>query len=139
VAVFGQKDFQQLVIIRRMVADLDMDVSIVAVATVRETDGLAISSRNQRLTHEDRKAAVCLFQALQSVEQALSAGEHDSSRLECLARDRVAAEPRAELEYVHIVDPTTLNPVAVVTQPAVVLVAARFGDVRLIDNLPISP
>src|SRR3954453_22012565 len=129
-AVLGQKDFQQLVIIRRMVLDLDMGLTIVEVPTVREPDGLAISSRNQRLTDKDRKAAVCLFQALQTVEQAVSAGEHDSSRLESLALDRIAAEPRANLEYVHIVDPATLAAVDVLQQSAVVVIAARFGDVR---------
>jgi len=139
VAIFGRKDFQQLVIIRQMVADLDLGVAIVDVPTVRERDGLAISSRNQRLTAADRRAALCLYQALRTVEDAVAAGEHDAAHLESSARDRIAAEPRADLEYVHIVDPSTLAPVDVVKQPAVVLVAAHFGDVRLIDNLLLTP
>jgi len=139
VAVFGQKDFQQLAIVRRMVVDLDIGVTIVGVPTVREPDGLAISSRNQRLAAPDRRAAVCLIEALRIVEDAVSSGEHDTSRLESLARDRVAAEPRADLEYVRIVDPETLVAVDVVEEPAVVLIAARFGDVRLIDNLLVTP
>ena len=139
VAIFGQKDFQQLAIVRRMVVDLDIGVTIVGVPTVRESDGLAISSRNQRLAAPDRRAAVCLIEALRIVEDAVSSGEHDTSRLESLARDRVAAEPRADLEYVRIVDPETLVAVDVVEEPAVVLIAARFGDVRLIDNLLVTP
>jgi pantoate--beta-alanine ligase len=139
VAIFGQKDFQQLAVVRRMVVDLDMGVTIVAVPTVREPDGLAISSRNQRLTALDRRAAVCLVEALRIVEGAVSSGEHDTARLESLARDRVAAEPRADLEYVRIVHPETLDPVDLVEHPVVVLIAARFGDVRLIDNLLITP
>ena len=139
VAIFGQKDFQQLAIVRRMVVDLDIGVTIVGVPTVREPDGLAISSRNQRLAAPDRRAAVCLIEALRIVEDAVSSGEHDTSRLESLARDRVAAEPRADLEYVRIVDPETLVAVDVVEAPAVVLIAARFGDVRLIDNLLVTP
>jgi len=139
VAIFGQKDFQQLAIVRRMVVDLDIGVTIVGVPTVREPDGLAISSRNQRLAAPDRRAAVCLIEALRIVEDAVSSGEHDTSRLESLARDRVAAEPRADLEYVRIVDPETLVAVDVVEEPAVVLIAARFGDVRLIDNLLVTP
>jgi pantoate--beta-alanine ligase len=139
VAIFGQKDFQQLVIIRQMVADLDMGVTIITVPTVREPDGLAISSRNERLSDGDRHAARCLFDALRVVEAAVSTGQHDSAQLESLARDRIADEPRAVLEYVQIVDPATLAPVDVVEQAAVVLIAARFGDVRLIDNLRIAP
>jgi pantoate--beta-alanine ligase len=139
VAVFGQKDFQQLTIIRRMVTDLDMDVAIVAVPTVREADGLAISSRNQRLTDDDRRAAVCIGQALRSAADAVVDGEHDAAHLVARATERIADEPRARLEYVQIVDPVTLDPVTTVKQPAVILAAAWFGDVRLIDNLPLSP
>ena len=105
VAVFGQKDFQQLAIIRQMVADLDMDVEIVAVPTVREPDGLAISSRNQRLNPEDRRAAVCLIEALRDVATAVAGGEHDAERLIGLAGRRIKSEPRATLEYIRVVDP----------------------------------
>ena len=139
VAVFGQKDFQQLAIIRQMVADLDMDVEIVAVPTVREPDGLAISSRNQRLSSDDRRAAACLVEALREVEAAVAAGVHDAERLVGLADRRIKAEPRATIEYIRIVDPITLAPIGVVDQPAVILVAALFGDVRLIDNLALVP
>lgn len=139
VAVFGRKDFQQLAIIRRMVADLDMDVEIVEVPTVREVDGLAISSRNQRLGADDRTASVCVVQALRAVADAVAAGEHDAGRLIALGAERIAAEPRARLEYLQIIDPSTIAPVEVVKQPATVVAAVWFGDVRLIDNLPLAP
>ena len=139
VAVFGQKDFQQLAIIRQMVTDLDMNVEIVAVPTVREADGLAISSRNQRLNPEDRQAAVCVVEALREVAAAVAGGEHDAERLVAVADRRIEAEPRATLEYIRIVDPVTLDSVAVVDQPAVILIAAVFGEVRLIDNLALVP
>jgi pantoate--beta-alanine ligase len=139
VAVFGRKDFQQLTIIRRMVIDLDMGIEIVELPTVREPDGLAISSRNARLGADDRRASVCLVEALRLAADAVAGGQHDAATLIALARDRIEAEPRARLEYLDIVDPLTLDPVAVVKHPAIILVAAWFGDVRLIDNLPLSP
>ncbi|MGZ4738635.1 MAG: pantoate--beta-alanine ligase [Ilumatobacteraceae bacterium] len=139
VAVFGQKDLQQLAIIRRMVADLDMDIEIVGVPTVREPDGLAISSRNQRLSADDRSAAVCIVQALRLAAQALTQGEHDPQRLAAVATERVETEPRAKLEYIRIVDPATLRPVVDGHQPAVMVAAVWFGDIRLIDNLQLFP
>jgi pantoate--beta-alanine ligase len=136
-AVFGRKDFQQLAIIRRMVTDLDMDIEIVEAPTVREPDGLAISSRNQRLGADDRAAAVCVIQALRLVADAVAAGESDSARLVAIALQRITEEPRARVEYIDIVDPLTLAPVAVIEQDAIIVAAAWFGDVRLIDNLPL--
>ncbi len=137
VAVFGQKDFQQLAIIRQMVLDLDMDIEIIGLPTVREADGLAISSRNQRLSLDDRRAAVCVAQALRRAVAAVEEGERHAALLLKLALDRIEAEPRARLEYVHIVDPLTLDPVEEVSGPAVIVAAIWFGDVRLIDNLPL--
>jgi pantoate--beta-alanine ligase len=139
VAIFGRKDLQQLAIIRRMVIDLDMDVEIVELPTVRETDGLAISSRNERLGADDRVAAVCVIEALRSAADAAAAGETDSAHLTAIASSRIATEPRARLEYVDIVDPLTLARVAVLEKPAIIVIAVWFGDVRLIDNLPITP
>ncbi len=139
VAVFGQKDFQQLAIIRQMVLDLDMDIEIIGLPTIREADGLAISSRNQRLSLDDRRAAVCVAQALRIAVAAVEAGERNVERLVKLAGDRIGAEPRARLEYVHVVDPLTLDPVEEVSQPAVIVAAIWFGDVRLIDNLSLCP
>jgi pantoate--beta-alanine ligase len=137
VAVFGQKDLQQLTIIRRMVTDLDMDIEIVGVPTVREPDGVAISSRNQRLTVGDRQAAACIVQALRLAARAAADGETDPDQLVALATQRIEAEPAARLEYLSVVDPLTLHPVTCVDLRSIMVVAAWFGDVRLIDNLPV--
>ena len=139
VAIFGQKDLQQLAIIRRMVVDLDLDIEIVGVPTVREPDGLAISSRNQRLTPDERSAAVCIVQALRLAADAVAEGERDPAGVVALASRRIEAEQTATLEYLHIVDPLTLAPVIALDHPAVMVAAVWFGDVRLIDNLPLSP
>ena len=137
VAVFGQKDLQQLTIIRRMVADLDMPIEIVGMPTVREPDGLAISSRNQRLSPDERRAAVCIVEGLRLAAGALAVGETDAAALVAAASQRIDAEPLAKLDYVNVVDSATLEPLAVVNRPAVILAAVWFGDVRLIDNLPL--
>ena len=138
IAVFGRKDFQQLTIIRRMVTDLDMDIQIVDIPTVRERDGLAISSRNQRLAPQDRIAAVCVIQALRLVTAGFGAGERNAAALLAPATERIAAEPLARLEYLTIVDPATLKPMEFLDRPAIALAAVWFGDIRLIDNLPLS-
>ena len=137
IAVFGQKDFQQLTIIRQMVTDLDLDVVIVGVPTVREFDGLAVSSRNSRLGADDRQAAVCVVQALHLAAGAVDVGERDAARLVALATERILAEPRAKLDYLEIVDSVTLDPATILDGPATILAAVWFGDVRLIDNLPL--
>jgi pantoate--beta-alanine ligase len=134
VAVFGQKDYQQLAIVRRMVADLDLGVEIVGVPTVRESDGLALSSRNVRLPAEDRTAAVVIPTALGDAADAYAAGERDAVRLRDIAQRRIDGEPRAKVDYVAVVDAATLEPIANVERPAVLLTAVWFGDVRLIDN-----
>lgn len=139
VAVFGQKDYQQLAVVRRMTRDLDMGIEIVGVPTVREADGLARSSRNQLLAPEDRRAAPCVPTALGTIRAAFAAGERDGAALAAAARAVVAAEPRARLEYVEVVDATELTPVARVINPVVVVIAVWFGSVRLIDNLVLDP
>lgn len=133
-AVFGQKDYQQLAVIRRMTADLDLGVEIVGVPTVREADGLAMSSRNVRLTPDDRAAAVVIPRALAAVAERHRDGIRDAAVLRSAAHRVLAAEPRARLEYVDLVDADSLEPVDRIERPAVVLTAAWFGDVRLIDN-----
>jgi pantoate--beta-alanine ligase len=134
VACFGQKDYQQLAIVRRMVADLDLGVEIVGVPTLREPDGLAMSSRNLRLGPDDRAAAVVIPRALAAAAAAHAAGCRDAAQLAALASDTLAAEPRARVEYVEVVDPDTLEPVDSPADRAVILTAVWFGDVRLIDN-----
>ena len=121
-AYFGQKDVQQLAVIRRMVRDLNVPVEIVPVATVREPDGLAMSSRNQRLTAEERRIAPMLYQALKI---AAREGAEEARRF-------LAYEPRIRLEYLEIVDPLEMQPTT--GSPAVIAIAAWIGSVRLIDN-----
>jgi pantoate--beta-alanine ligase len=133
-AVFGQKDYQQLAVVRRMAADLDMGIEIVAVPTVREPDGLALSSRNRRLSPAARAAAVCVPRALDAVFDAYVGGEDSVETLEAIGAGVVAAEPAARLEYLALVDASTLQPITTVDRAAVVLTAVWFDDLRLIDN-----
>jgi pantoate--beta-alanine ligase len=135
VAAFGQKDFQQLAIVRRMVRDLDLSVEILGVPIVREHDGLALSSRNVRLTPDDRSAALVISRSLTAAADAFAAGEHDAATLRSIALDGITAEPRADVEYVEVVDAMRLDPVERVEPPACILTAVWFGDVRLIDNV----
>lgn len=134
-AVFGQKDFQQLAVIRRMVADLDMGVEIVGMPTVREPDGLAMSSRNRRLSPAQRAAAVCVPRSLRAVAEALAGGNRDAHSLVDLGHAVVVAEPLARFEHLEIVHPDTLQPLDGPVERAVAVTAVWFGDVRLIDNL----
>jgi len=134
-ATFGRKDFQQLAIVRRMVADLDLGVEIVDVPIAREPDGLAMSSRNVRLTPQDRASSVVLSRALFDARDSFAAGQVDAATLATQIADQIRAEGRARLEYVEIVDAATLDRVDRVDGSSAALVAAWFGDVRLIDNL----
>lgn len=135
VAVFGQKDFQQLAIIRRMTADLDMAIEIIGLPTVRDADGVALSSRNRRLTPAQRVAAVCVPRSLQAVRDALRAGERARSALLAAGSAVVAAEPLARLEHLELVHRDTLERSDPVGDHTVAVVAVWFDDVRLIDNL----
>jgi len=134
-AYFGEKDAQQLVVIRRAVRDLSFPVEIVACPTVREPDGLALSSRNRRLTPEQREAAGCLFLALSEAAELARAGERDAAKLVAAMAREVGATPLARLDYAAVVDDETFDDVREISRPARALVAARFDEVRLIDNL----
>lgn len=138
-AYFGMKDYQQLAVIRRMTADLDFGVQIVGVPTVREPDGLAMSSRNVRLSAEDRTAAPVVHQALCHAARAHADGATTAADIAHAASTHLASEPRCRTEYVTVADAATLEPLAVVDRPAVVCIAAWFGEVRLIDNLELQP
>jgi pantoate--beta-alanine ligase len=138
-AFFGQKDFQQVVVIRRLVEDLNLPVRIVVCPIVREADGLAKSSRNVYLNAEDRKAALLLSRSLKRAEEMAQAGEGDAQKLLEEIRKTFDAEPRAQLDYAAIVNPATLQPAAQLIPGSVALVAARLGTVRLIDNLIFGP
>ena len=132
---FGEKDAQQLAVVRRMVRDLSMPVEIVGCPIVRESDGLALSSRNARLTPEQREAAPCLFLALSEATAAARAGERDAATLIAMMAREIGGTTAARLDYATVVDDRMFEEVARVEPPARALVAARFGDVRLIDNL----
>jgi pantoate--beta-alanine ligase len=134
-AYFGEKDAQQLAVIRRMVADLEMPVEVVGCPTVREEDGLALSSRNAYLTPEERRAARCLFGALTAAAHLVEEGERDPEVLRIEMRKRIEAEPMAELDYATVVDEATFEEAQRLERPARALVAARVGKARLIDNL----
>jgi len=138
VAVFGEKDYQQLAVIRRMVRDLDLDVEVVAAPTVREADGLAMSSRNRYLDEEDRKAARCLSRGLFLARNLFLEGERDPIRITAAARVAVEAETRVALEYVEARDPETLSPLAGPSNRMTILVAAHVGPARLIDNITLQ-
>jgi pantoate--beta-alanine ligase len=138
VAYFGQKDAQQTVVIRRMVADLDMPVRIAVCPTVREDDGLARSSRNAYLSAGEREHAVGLSRALEQAASLIAAGERDSAASSGVARRELEAY-EIEPEYLAIVDPETLEAVETVTGPVLVAVAAQVGRARLIDNVLVVP
>jgi pantoate--beta-alanine ligase len=133
-AFFGQKDAQQLLVIRRMAGDLGMATETVACPIVREADGLALSSRNVRLTPEQRAAAPVLRRALLAARAAYDAGARDGEILRATMRDVLVAEPLATPEYVSCADPATLRELATIEGPALLSMAVRFGGVRLIDN-----
>ena len=139
VALFGEKDFQQLAIIRRMTADLDFGIEIVGVPTVREADGLALSSRNRLLSPVDREAARCVPRALGASRAAVERGETRATAIVDAATGVIAAEPRARLEYAEARDPETLAEVEAVTGPTLVALAVWVGGVRLIDNTVLMP
>ncbi len=134
-AYFGEKDAQQLAIIQRMAADLNFPVEIVPVETVRESDGLAISSRNRLLTPEERTAAPALYQALQSAAAAVHSGCRESSKARTVATEVLAQTPQLHLEYLEIADPATMQPVERIAGPVRILAAAWLGRTRLIDNV----
>jgi pantoate--beta-alanine ligase len=139
-AYFGQKDAQQLRVIRRMTVDLALPVDVIGLPTVREPDGLAMSSRNVYLSLEDRNAALVLSRALRYAEDRVRAGDVDAAMMKYKVASLIAAEPAVALEYVSISDETTLEELLTVTyRPALLLLAARVGPTRLIDNAVLIP
>ncbi len=138
IAVFGQKDYQQVALVRAMVHDLDFPVEIVTAPTVREADGVAMSSRNSYLRGADRERARALSAALRAMQAGYAAGEHERQLLERIGRDAIAAVGGVLVDYLAVVDPDTLEPVAAPDSRSVALVAARVGATRLIDNAPLG-
>lgn len=136
-AYFGEKDAQQLFLVRRMVADEGLPVAVVGCPTVREPDGLAISSRNVFLGLEEREEATCLFLALSEAAELARSGEREPAVLIAAMAREIGATPRADLDYATVVDASTFEPAPRIAGPALALVAARLPGARLIDNLPL--
>jgi pantoate--beta-alanine ligase len=137
-AYFGQKDAQQVVVIKRMVADLNMNLELVVVPTVREPDGLAMSSRNVYLNPQERQAALVLWKSLNLARQLWLEGERRAERIRQQMTSLIQKEPLARIEYISIAHPETLEELTEIDQPALVSLAARFGKTRLIDNITLG-
>ncbi len=137
-AYFGQKDAQQAIVIKRMVADLNMDLEIIVVPTVRENDGLAMSSRNVYLNSEERQAATILLKALTLAKELWQGGEKDAEKIRYQMTSLIQKEPLAQIDYVSIADADTLEELKVVDGPALASLAVRIGKARLIDNMPLG-
>ena len=135
VAYFGQKDAQQVAVIRRMVEDLNMNAKIVAVPIVREADGLAMSSRNKYLDPGQRQAALVLSRSLDKARNLLTTGVRDSAEILAAMRGMIESEPLAKVDYIEIVDSLTLKSVDMIESPVLLALAVRFGKTRLIDNM----
>jgi pantoate--beta-alanine ligase len=139
VCVFGEKDYQQLTIIRQMVRDLNLDMEIIGVPTVREPDGLAMSSRNNYLSEDERRSALALFESLGQAQKRVTEGIKDASELIQGASNSIESHPHVEIDYVAICDPETLEKVERVDKPSLMALAVKVGKTRLIDNLILKP
>ena len=138
-AYFGQKDYQQFLILKRMVCDLDFDCEMVCCGIVREPDGLALSSRNTYLSAEERMDAVCLRRALDAAAAVVAGGERDAGKIIAAAREVLARYPSAQVQYVELRDARTLKPLLLLDRPAVLGIAVYIGRARLIDNALLAP
>jgi len=139
IAFFGQKDAQQAVIIKKMVTDLNLNVEIIVCPTIRESDGLAISSRNAFLTREEREQAPLIYKALTRAEFLHVGGEHESSKIISLIEEIISSAKLAEIDQIAVVDEETLQPVESTLSGALVAIAVLFGATRLIDNTILPP
>ncbi|MBI2231778.1 MAG: pantoate--beta-alanine ligase [Deltaproteobacteria bacterium] len=139
VAIFGCKDYQQLQIIRRLVRDLNFDIEVIGHPTVREGDGLAMSSRNAYLNPEERKAALCLYRSLRHAEEMVRRGERCGAAIVDAVRGEIAREPLARVEYATLCDSESLREVERVEEIALLALAVRIGKARLIDNIILKP
>jgi len=139
VAIFGQKDYQQAAVIRRMVADLNLDVEIAVAPTVREKDGLAMSSRNINLSEEERRRAPVLYRSLKQAREQIEAGQRDAQQIIRAIRAEIEQKLGGDIDYIAIVDPETLEELSYITGPVVIALAVRLSKVRLIDNISAAP
>ncbi len=134
-AYFGQKDAQQCIVIKKMVTDLNMNLEMIVVPTVREVDGLAMSSRNVYLSPDERCQAPALFQSLTLAKNMWSVGEHDSAKIRTAMLNLIKRAPLGKIEYISIADALTLRELETAQAPAVISIAVKFGKTRLIDNI----
>jgi pantoate--beta-alanine ligase len=139
VAIFGCKDYQQLQVIRRLARDFNFDIEIIGHPTVREVDGLALSSRNAYLNSEERKAALCLYRSLRHAEEMVRCGERRGAAIVAGARAEIAREALARVDYVSLCDPESLQEIEQVQGAALLALAVRIGKARLIDNMILKP
>jgi pantoate--beta-alanine ligase len=138
-AYFGQKDAQQLAVVKRMAKDFNMRVAVVGAPTVREADGLAMSSRNAYLNAAERAAAPCVFKALSGLPELCGRGVLDAERIKRHVNEQLSSAPLARVDYVEIVDAETMQPLERVDRPALCAVAVYIGETRLIDNIALAP
>jgi pantoate--beta-alanine ligase len=137
-AYFGRKDAQQLVVIQRMVRDFNLEVEIVPMTTIREPDGLAMSSRNTYLSATERESALCLHRALSLAQEMWKRGVRDADTYRARMREIIEAEPAASIDYISIADPETLQECRRIQGPALASMAVRIGRTRLIDNMTLG-
>jgi pantoate--beta-alanine ligase len=138
IAIFGKKDFQQLTVIRRMARDLNMNIEIIGIPTVREPDGLAMSSRNKYLNAEERESALCLKKSIDMALELVKGGERDAERLKASVGESILKYPFTSIEYVNICDPLSLEEIGTIRGKALLAIAVRVGKTRLIDNCEID-
>jgi pantoate--beta-alanine ligase len=139
VAVFGQKDYQQLIVVRQMVRDLDFGVEIIGAPTVREPDGLAMSSRNTYLTPEQRISALSLYKSLQKAKELVKSGIKDTAAIIETATEMIQSYPETDIDYIAICDTERLVNVEAINGPVRMLLAVKVGKARLIDNMLLNP
>ena len=139
IAIFGEKDFQQLVVIRQMVSDLNFDIEIVGMPIYREKDGLAMSSRNKYLMKDERKAALCLFSSLRKALALFERGEKTAEKIIKEIKSSIDTEPLAQIDYVKICDTKTIEDIEKIDREAVLALAVKIGKARLIDNVVLKP
>jgi len=139
VTIFGQKDYQQLTVIRQMVRDLNFDIKVVGVPTVREPDGLAMSSRNTYLTPDQRMSALSLNTSLKKAQTLVENGLQDAAKIIDTAAKLIRSHPETEIDYITICDPETLDDMKTIDKPALMALAVKIGKARLIDNMILKP
>jgi pantoate--beta-alanine ligase len=139
VVVFGQKDFQQLLVIRRMVQDLNFDITIIGAPIVREPDGLAMSSRNTYLTPEQRTSALSLHASLQAARRRVESGEKNAAEIIAAASELIRSHPETAPDYIAVCNPKTLDDVITIEEPVLMALAVKVGTTRLIDNMILNP